>query len=70
MKVKQLIAELEECMNEEAEVVLMSQPDRYPLYYHFRSVVDNQEIGTKCFIVLEEGSQIGYPLATGNGGAR
>jgi len=62
MKVRELIEELEECMDDTAEVVLMSQPDRHPLYYYLRSSIDIRDVGSKCFIILEEGSQIGYSL--------
>jgi len=55
MKVKRLIQLLGDYMNEDMSVVLKTQPDRHPLYYHIREVSDEEDT-----IVLEEGSQIGY----------
>lgn len=62
MKAADLITELQEYDDPEAEVVLMSQPDRHPLFYRIRSRVDSEDVGGKTFIILEEGSQIGYSL--------
>ena len=58
MKAKDLIEQLE--FTEEAEIIIMSQPDRNPLYYRIRNfdVVDGED--NKTYIILEEGGQIGY----------
>ena len=58
MKATDLTEDLE--INEEATIIIMSQPDRHPLYYHIRSFeIENKPDG-KTYIILEEGSQIGY----------
>lgn len=55
MKLKELIEQLTDFMDEDAVVVLKTQPDRHPLYYAIGGVDDEDGV-----IVLIEGSQIGY----------
>ena len=61
MNVKALKEELSEYADE-VEVVLCSQPDRHPLYYHFRRHLDAVDVGDVFYLVLTEGAQIGYSL--------
>jgi hypothetical protein len=59
MKVKHLIAELEEVPDGEAEVLLMSQPDRHALAYRIRGIEWRGKPGDEDIYIVE-GSQIGY----------
>lgn len=59
MKVKHLIAELEEALDGEAEVFLMSQPDRHPLAYRISGIEWRGEAGEEKIYIVE-GTQIGY----------
>ena len=61
MNVKTLREELAE-YEDEVEVVLCSQPNRHSLYYHLRRCADLVEARGALYLVLTEGSQIGYSL--------
>ncbi len=58
MKAKDLIEQLE--FTEAAEIIIMSQPERHPLYYRIRNFDVTIGEDNKTYIVLEEGRQIGY----------
>lgn len=62
MRLQALIAELQDYDDPDAEIVLRSNPDRYPMFYRIRSRVDSEDVDGKVFVILEEGSQIGYSL--------
>ncbi len=59
MKVKHLIAELEEALDGEAEVFLMSQPDRLPLAYRIRGIEWRGDASEEDIYIVE-GTQVGY----------
>ena len=56
MKLKKLIEELQDYMGlDDAEVLLLSQPDRHPLAYGIARVEEHED---KIYLI--EGSQKGY----------
>ena len=62
MKVFELKALLDDCMDEDAQVVILSHGAHMHPYYRINRDSCIEDVAGRVFVVLDEGSQIGYSL--------